>query len=254
MTTFDSLALLLISLILLLSSVKCCGKVFWTSTTFEPYCYCHCCCVVSGLCFSCSPCYCCYCHCDYCCHQIVSRKDFVEKPRRPSLPSRVLRPSLLIIVGMREIDLSFLPSVFTFVSFYGFGWCSLLITKSETSNCHVLFFVVLHSNALSASVLEGFFWSLLIICIYLRSLTTLIMVTCPKTRFLDLRAWTISDFHHFWCLHSNALSLIGACPRKPDLPRVQEPACFLCAIDIFISSTTGQFFQLKSLSMSLSPL
>ena len=163
MTTFDSLALLLIILILLLSSVKCCGKVFWTSTTFEPYCYCHCCCVVSGLCFSCSPCYCCYCHCDYCCHQDCFVKGLCSKPRRRSLPSRVLRPSLLIIMGMREIDLSFLPSVFLplflFMGLVG-AHCSLPNLKLLIVTCYFLWFCTqTHCQPQSLKDFSEVFWS-----------------------------------------------------------------------------------------------
>ena len=84
MTTFDSLALLLIILILL-PSLKCCGKVFWTQTTFEPPCPSA---TATAVLFKdfVSPALLAtaviateYCHCDYCCHRDCFVKGLCSK-------------------------------------------------------------------------------------------------------------------------------------------------------------------------------
>ena len=128
MTTFDSLALLLIILILL-PSLKCCGKVFWTQTTFEPPCPSA---TATSVLFkdfvspallatallataiiataiAATEC----CHWDYCCHRDCFVKGLCSKTQAAlfaiSCPSTIL---FIIIMGRREIDLSFLPSLF----------------------------------------------------------------------------------------------------------------------------------------------
>ena len=135
MTTFDSLALLLIILILL-PSLKCCGKVFWTQTTFEPPCPSA---TATSVLFKdfVSPALLAnaiiataiaateYCHCDYCCHRDCFVKGLCSKTQAAlfaiSCPSTIL---FIIIMGRREIDLSFLPSVF-FLCFV--LWVSLML-------------------------------------------------------------------------------------------------------------------------------
>ena len=150
MTTFDSLALLLICLIiLLLSSVKCCGKEFWTSTTFEPPCptatvtaaaaaalfkdfvspallaTALLATAIIATAIAATEC----CHWDYCCHRDCFVKGLCSKTQAALFA--ILCPSTIpsYYNGQERNRFEF----FTF-SFYGFGWCSLLITKSETSN------------------------------------------------------------------------------------------------------------------------
>ena len=148
MTTFDSLALLLIILILL-PSLKCCGKVFWTQTTFEPPCPSA---TATSVLFKdfVSPALLAtaviateYCHCDYCCHRDCFVKGLCSKTQAALFA--ILCPSTIpsYYNGQERNRFEFFTfGFFPLFRFMGFvdAHCSLPNLKLLIVTCYFLWF------------------------------------------------------------------------------------------------------------------